>query len=141
MAFNQFLIISEQQISIFSSVSLSDFLPFQKSKFGNSRFNDNGSNWLTLLTVSENLSHNFSSLKGEPVWSLALGDDNKNITGERYHWIQRYFVPLSKKSKIALGLSHPIHPAVFQTSYTASSMPCFAHTLLNMEYFCDHESM
>ena len=67
MFFSQFLIISEQQISIFSSVSLSDFLPFQKSKFGNSRFNDNSGNWLTLLTVSENLSHNFSSLKGEPV--------------------------------------------------------------------------
>ena len=39
-------------------------------------------NWLILLAVSENLSHNFPNLKGESVWSLTLGDDNKSITGE-----------------------------------------------------------
>ena len=38
-------------------------------------------NWIILLTVSENLYHNFSNLKGELVWSLRLGVDNENITG------------------------------------------------------------
>ena len=38
-------------------------------------------NWVILLAVSENLSHNFSSLKCESVWSLTLNDDNKNING------------------------------------------------------------
>ena len=37
-------------------------------------------NWARLIVVSENLSHNFFGLKGEPVWSLTLGDDNMKIT-------------------------------------------------------------
>ena len=30
------------------------------------------------------LSHNFSNLKVESIWSLTLGDDNKKITGGTY---------------------------------------------------------
>ena len=38
-------------------------------------------NWLVLLAVSEKLSDNCFNLKCDSVLSLALGDDNKNITG------------------------------------------------------------
>lgn len=31
--------------------------------------------------ISENVSHNFSSFKGESVWPFTLDDDNKNISG------------------------------------------------------------
>ena len=40
-----------------------------------------------LLAIPEYLFGNSSNDKGDPVWSLTLGDGNKNITGERTYMV------------------------------------------------------
>ena len=48
-----------------------------------------------LLTVSEKLSHNLFSLKGDSVLSPILDDDNKSVTGEEiYNLLPIYGEPI-----------------------------------------------
>ena len=89
----EFLILSEQQISTFSSTLLSGI--FYHFRRVNSDISKGWMimvviNWLKLLPVSEKSFHNFFNLKGDSVLPIILGCAYKNTTGWRTYavlWI------------------------------------------------------
>ena len=89
-----FSVTSELQISTFLSALLMN-VPFIISQILEDEMTMVMLISPKLLTVSEKLSHNLFSLKGDSVLSPILDDDNKSVTGEEiYNLLPIYGEPI-----------------------------------------------